>query len=84
MAIYLKSSAFCSQNTYMQVYAFLKPQVWCLSAYIVENPEIVITDNHQTFITNGFYCFGRQTSSLNVLLKNGGRYKEQSFGGLRV
>ena len=49
MAIYLKPSAFCSQNDYMQVYAFLKPQVWCRSAYIVENPEILITDNHQTF-----------------------------------
>lgn len=49
MEIYLKPSAFCSQNTYMQVYAFLKVQVQCLSAYIVENPEILITDNHQTF-----------------------------------
>ena len=49
MAIYLKPSAFCSQNANMQVHALLKVQVWCLSAYIVENPEILITINHQAF-----------------------------------
>ena len=49
MALYLKPSVFCSQNANMQVHAFLRVQFWCLSAYIVENPEILITDNHQAF-----------------------------------